>query len=229
MENQMVKFIKLTSWAIPPVKEKVTIQEYSNPDLRWNHKTRVKGACWPYKMGKQVGWTIVSPLDIQISPVEELQVSGSEDDLDEVGQMHGIDFWVKRGSTYIGLKPDGWFRYHQAKVNGVWRNLLIPNGECTFEWALGWGLEIPEDYVVLFQTLEGQDSFTVHPGLLQSDSLAQFTSSGLGISLAFEPRKEHFIRRGDPIAKLLVFHKSALTLTSEVVEGVELLEPLERT
>jgi hypothetical protein len=79
------------------------------------------------------------------------------------------------------------------------------------------------------QSIEGQDSIIVHPGLLQSDSLAPFTSSGLGLSLAFEPKKEHFIKRGDPIAKLLVFHKSALTLLAEVVEGVEMLEPLERT
>jgi len=221
MEVQKVRFLTLTSWTLPPIVETVTVPEARDADLRWGRNTRVKGACWPYKMGKQAGWTIRSPLDLHIEPVRELQVQAAEAELEELGQQHGIQFWVRRGSTYIGVAPDGWFRFHQARVAGQWRNLLIPNGECTFEWALGWGLELPEDHVALFQPIEGQDAFVVHPGLLPAERLATFTESGLGLAIAFEPRRAHTIKRGDPLAKLFVFHKSALALEAEVVERGE--------
>lgn len=125
---------------------------------------------------------------------------------------------MKRDDIYIGLKPDGWFRVHQAKVDGIWHSMFVPNGEGSFEWKMGWNVEIPEDFVLLLQPLAGEDHFIVHSGLLTAKRLIPF-HYGLGLPIAFEPKKKKLIRRGDPLAKMLIFHKSTLTLNEEVVKG----------
>lgn len=213
----VVKFIRLNNWSILPTKEKVTTPEPIPTSIRWLTKERVKGACYPYKMGKQLGWIISSPIDVNISPVEEIQIRGNREDVTEVGRMLGIDFWVQRGETFIGIKPSSWFQILQARVEDNWQGLFIPNGERTFEWRLGWGIEIPDDYFLLIQPLEGEENFIVHPGLLFPKSLEKF-NHGLGQGIAFEPKKQHKIRKGDPLARIFVLHNSALEIKDEVIE-----------
>lgn len=215
-----VKFFKFHDWALPPVKEIINLPATDASSIRWFSKERVKGACYPYKLGKQIGWTILSPIDIEIHPVDEVQIRGTQDDVLEVGNITGIDFWVQRDGTFIGIKPAGWFQIMQAKVNGIWQGLFIPNGEKTFEWRLGWGVVIPEDYMMLIQPIEGQENFIIHPGLLFSKSLDKF-NYGLGQGIAFEPKNRHKISRGDPLAKILIIHKSSLDIEAEVEERIE--------
>ncbi|HFK1754518.1 TPA: hypothetical protein ACGXP3_005003 [Bacillus cereus] len=219
-----IKFIKMNEWAILPEKNILENREiYHGDDLRWIKNNRIKGACWPYKMAHDLGWIIKSPIDIQLEPVEEVQVQCEDYELQELGAQLNIDFWVRREKTFLGIKPDGWFRVHQAKVNGNWQSLLIPNGEYTFEWRLGWGIKIPKDFVVMILPVDGNDGFVVHPGILTEKSLDKF-NEGLGFSLAFEPKKKTFIKRGTPLAKIIIFHNSALHLKSEKIEGVSNLE-----
>ncbi|ARU60298.1 hypothetical protein CBW65_03885 [Tumebacillus avium] len=216
----LVRFLKLHDWAMPPKKEKVQGVESQMNARRWLVQERVKGACYPYRMGKEIGWTIYSPINIEIFPVEEVQIKGSSEDVHEVGRMLGIDFWMARDNMFLGIKPAGWFQVQQALVDGMWQGLFLPNGERTFEWRMGWGIEIPDDYVLLIQPLEGEENFVVHPGLLFAKSLAKF-NQGLGFGIAFEPKRQHLIRKGDPLAKLLVFHKSALEIKEEIIERQE--------
>lgn len=223
MDN-VVTFLKLQDWSIPPEKEIITKEEPSANNIRWMHNSRVKGSCWPYKIAKEIGWVIKSPIDVEIEPVSELQVRCNSNELEEIQQYSGIDFWVKREEAYIGVKPDGWFRIHQAKVDDVWQPMFIPNGERSFEWKLGWGIEIPEDFVLLFQPLEYVSDFIVHPGVIPSKRLSAFNQVGLGMPIAFEPLRKAKINKGDPIAKLLVVHKSILNLKCEVREIGELIE-----
>ncbi|HEU4965260.1 MAG TPA: hypothetical protein VFV52_15635 [Bacilli bacterium] len=215
-----VTFLKLQDWALPPIQEKISTPEPVSLSLRWCTNERVKGACYPYRMGKELGWTICSPIDIEIFPVEEVQIRGTRDDVMEVGRMMGIDFWLARGESFIGIKPAGWFQMQQAKVGDSWQGLFLPNGERTFEWRLGFGVEIPEDYVLLIQPMEGEQNYIVHPGLLFAKSLGKF-NQGLGLGIAFEPIRQHKIRKGEPLAKLLVFHKSALELKTVVEDRSE--------
>lgn len=215
---EKIKFIKLTDWTMLPKKEEMQNTEFEDQGIRWIKNKRIKGKCWPYKMAKKVGWTIVSPIDITAEPVQELQVSGDEGDLENIKELTGINFWVKREDTYIGVKPDGWFRVHQAQKDGSWHPMFIPNGEGSFEWKLGWGIEIPKDYVMLFQPLEAQKDFIVHPGLLTSKKLSEFNQRSIGLPIAFEPLQTTQIKRGDPLAKMLIIHKSIMYLKSEVKE-----------
>ncbi|KEK21679.1 hypothetical protein [Bacillus gaemokensis] len=68
---EKVKFIKLNDWSLLPFKEKVSNEQFHDKEFRWIKNRRVKGACWPYKMAKEIGWTIVSSIDVEIHPVTE--------------------------------------------------------------------------------------------------------------------------------------------------------------
>ncbi|MFC5701443.1 hypothetical protein ACFPVX_09105 [Cohnella faecalis] len=214
-----VTFVKMTPWAIPPVKEKLVVHPVPDEDFRWIKQRRVKGACWPYRAAKELGWTIRSPIDVDIEPVSEMQITTEKpEEIAQIQHLSGISYWQQRENIYLGVKPSGWFQLHQFKVRNNWYQMFIPNGEGTFEWRLGWSIKIPNEHVLLFQPLEDTDSsFVVHPGLLTAKGLERF-HSGLGLPIAFEPRQTRRIRRNDPLAKLLVLHQSALSLKDTVIE-----------
>lgn len=216
-----VRFLKLNDWCVVPEKNRVDkpYQDNDESGLRWVKKERVKGLCRPYILGNTFGWSIKSPIDINIEPVKDVQVACSAEELEEIGNITSIDFWVKRGSVYIGVSPDGWFRFYQSKINNRWQNLIIPNGEGTFEWRLGWGMEIPDDYVIMIAPLfDSIKHIKVEVGILESETLNKLNSSGLGMSVAFKPLKKGIIKRGQPIANLFIFPKSALKLKVETLD-----------
>lgn len=220
-EVQKVKFIKLNDWTVlpfKPVPEK--IETNSSQNMRYVSNQRVKGMCWPYVAAQNIGWIVKSPIDINIEPVEEYQIKCTEEQLQEIGAMLEIDHWVKRGNIFLGLKPNGWFRLHQAFINGIWQNLLIPNGEKSFEWRLGWGVECPEDFILMILPIDSQEKIKVHPGVLTNKSLFDFNNNGLGLSLAMEPLKKATIKKNEPIARIMVVHKSVLNIKEEIMDLV---------
>lgn len=218
MQSEVI-FSKKTAWAIPPVKEQITVQPAYDDDFRWIKQRRVKGACWPYRAAREIGWTILSPIDVEIHPVSEIQIGAEHAaEIAQIQHLTGIHYWQRREDIYLGVKPSGWFQLHQFKIGSNWQQMFIPNGEGTFEWRMGWSVTIPEDWVLLFQPLDNADSsFIVHPGLLTAKSLDRF-HGGLGLPIAFEPKQTKLIKRHDPLAKMLVFHKSALSLRDQIIE-----------
>lgn len=210
--NQNIRFIQLQDWAILPSKpEKEPVHLKKSQHLRYVHNQRIKGVCRPYVQAQQLGWIIRSPFDLDIEPVDqEYQIACEPHELEDIGTTLGIDYWIKRGDVYLGLKPDGWFRVHQAWINNMWQALFIPNGEKTFEWRLGWGVQCPDDHVLMILPLDSQPNIKIHPGILDNTSLQQFNDAGLGLSLAFEPTVKAKIKKNEPIARIITFHKSTL-------------------
>ncbi|MGG3191079.1 hypothetical protein ABEP42_24055 [Priestia megaterium] len=222
ISNKKLTLFNLNKWSILPEKEQIDKPKINvDRDLRYIHNQRVKGVCWPYVTASKFGWIIKSPLDVAIEPVEEYQVKCDSDELEDLGGMLDVNFWIKRGDVFLGIKPDGWFRVHQARINGVWQNLFIPNGEKTFEWRLGWGIECPEDYVLMILPIPNQKKIKVHPGILTNSSLKKFNESGLGMSLAFEPIEKATIKRNEPIAKIIAFPQEALVTELQVTDKEE--------
>ncbi len=219
VSNNITKFLKLNDWSIIPEKNKGESPNSKKfEDLRYVYHQRIKGFCRPYVLAQRISWEIRSPIEVQVEPVEEYQLSCKEEELQSLGNTLNIDYWVKRGDVFLGLKPDGWFRLHQAKMNGQWHNLFIPNGERTFEWRLGWGLECTEDQIAMLLPAEGQDKIKVHSGILESGALNRFNEAGTGMSLAIEPMKKAIIKRNEVIAKLIIMPKSVPEIKSIIEE-----------
>lgn len=219
MSENIIKFLKFNDWSLIPEKNKLDSPNLKRfEDLRYVYNQRIKGVCRPYVLAQKVSWEIRSPIEVQVEPVEEYQLYCKEEELQSLGSTLNIDYWIKRGDVYLGLKPDGWFRLHQAKMNGQWNNLFIPNGERTFEWRLGWGLECADDQIAMLLPAEGQDKIKIHPGILESKTLNRFNEAGTGMSLAIEPIKKATIKRNEVIAKLIVMPKSVLDIKTIVEE-----------
>ncbi|WP_127586484.1 hypothetical protein [Paenibacillus koleovorans] len=214
----VVKFKQLLDIAILPIQEKVEEPQLHDTGSRWIHTRRVKGVCWPYRIAKEVGWTIVSPIDIAIQPVQEIQTSADNPaEFARLKQLMPMEDWVQKKDVLIGISPAAWYKVHEYSWNGLFYPMFLPNGEGTFEWRQGWSVEVPDSHVVLFQPVETQDGrFIAYPGLLAGPAIAR-VQERIGMPIAFEPVKACRIRRGEPIAKMLVLPKSVLGLKSEYI------------
>ncbi|MGE7185621.1 hypothetical protein ACQKKK_17080 [Peribacillus sp. NPDC006672] len=212
-----IKFNQLLDFAILPAKEKMVDPRWPDDSSRWIKTKRVKGVCWPYRMAKELGWTIHCPIDIDIQPVKEIQTSTKNlTEFARLKHMVPMEDWVQKQEVMIGLSPAGWYKIHEYEYDGLYYPMLLPNGEGTFEWRQGWSIEIPVNHFILIQPIEMQDGrFIVYPGMLHGPTLAR-VQERLGLPLAFEPLKECRIRRGEPLAKLLVLPMSVLSIKSEI-------------
>lgn len=214
----VVKFRKILDTAILPIKETVEEPKFYDDSSRWIKNRRVKGSCWPYRMAQEIGWTIVSPIDVDIQPVKEIQTRADNPvEFARLKQLIPMEDWTQKKDTMIGVSPAGWYKIHEYRYNGLYYPMFLPNGEGTFEWRQGWSVEVPEHHIVLFQPIETQNGrFITYPGLLAGPSISR-VQERLGMPLAFEPLQSCQIRRGEPIAKLLILPKSVLSLKTEYV------------
>lgn len=171
-------------------------------------------------MGKEIGWTILSPVDVEIKPIQEIQTSADRpEEFARLKQLVSMEDWAYKKDTIIGVTPAGWYKIHEYRYRGMYYPMFLPNGEGTFEWRQGWSVEIPDDHLLIYQPLESHDNrFITYPGVLMGPALTRVQDK-LGLPIAFEPLKESRIRRGEPIAKLLVVPKSVLTLKSEYIDS----------
>ena len=215
----IVKFTPLIDVALLPRKAKVEEPEFTDDSSRWIANRRVKGACWPYRMAKEIGWTIRSPVDVEIHPVREIQVRADRpEEFARLKQYMPMEDWTQKREILIGISPASWYKVHEYRYRGLYYPMFLPNGEGTFEWRQGWRVEVPSDHVALIYPAEEQDGrFVAHPGLLYGATLSR-VQERLGLPIAFEPLRISKIRRGEPIAKLLVLPKSVLSLKSMTVD-----------
>jgi hypothetical protein len=210
---KIVNFQPLIQAALLPVKEKLSLSPEHDTEARWIKKRRVKGACWPYRSAKELGWTIYSPIDVEIHPLEEIQTTLEKpEEFARLKQLTDMDEWVQKNDILLGVKPSAWYKIHEYSYEGRYRSMFIPNGEGTLEWRQGWTVDVPEDYLILIQPLEMMEAkFIVHPGLLVGSSLKS-VQQHLGLPIAFEPLKKCLVKRGEPLAKLYVLPKSILAI-----------------
>lgn len=219
MESE-ITFIQLHDWTVlPRKKNKMNVESSESDNIRYSNRTRVKGKCHPYKIANEFGWLIHSPFDINIEPVEdEYQIKCKDDEILSIGTTLEIDYWIKREQTYIGIRPSGWFRIHQAKIKKEWTNLFIPNGEKSFEWRLGFGVKIPKDFILMFLPVESQKKIKVHHGILTKKHLDNAIDTELGISMAFDPLKKTMIKKDEVIGRIIIINKNSLNLEAKVID-----------
>ncbi|MGG4493014.1 hypothetical protein [Brevibacillus reuszeri] len=212
-----IKFNQLLDFAILPAHEEIADTRWPDNSSRWIKTRRVKGICWPYRKAKELGWTIHCPVDIDIQPVKEIQTSIENlTELARLKHMVPMEDWVHKEDVIIGVTPAAWYKIHEYKYRGLYYPMLLPNGEGTFEWRQGWSVEVPKNHFILIQPIETQDGrFIIYPGMLHGPTLTR-VQERLGLPLAFEPLKECRIRRGEPLAKLLVLPMSVLSIKSEI-------------
>lgn len=167
-------------------------------------------------MGQEIGWVLPSPLSLTLSPIVDVQV-GADEDLAATGRLLGMSEFWRRGSGYIGTERSSWLRSYQYRgPDGAWESMFIPNGDGTAEWHLGWGLRIPDDYLLLITGLDSQPGLEIPTGLL-TDRQVNGTWDRIGLSVAIRPLQTVQLSRGEPFARMLLLHRDSLQAKLEEV------------
>lgn len=219
-----ITFTKNYNWAILPKKKKYHISEYDHRDLydsnfRWVRKTRQKELCMPWRIGNELGWYILSPIDILMSPVDDVEIHLDEKELEDTQKFLGFKNLWKRDDSYISVSND-WMKLYQYRgVNGNWEAMFIPNGEGSIEWRLGFSIKIPKGYSLLLCPIEGAEKYEIPFGLLPEKYVNEM-SSGDGISIAITPKVKFQLSRGEPFARIILIENETINAECENIENV---------
>jgi hypothetical protein len=214
-----VKFFREFDWSVLPIKKNYQPKQYDNRKLysdnfRWVRQYRRKELCTPWRIGNELGWYVLSPIDVTIDYIDDMELTLDEKELESIHKLLGFKNLWKRDNGIIAVSND-WMKLYQFEgKDNQWETMFIPNGEGTFEWRLGFSMSIPNGYSILICPLEGCTDYTVPYGLLTEKHLSRMKGNG-GISIAVKPHKKTQIRRGQSIARLILISNESLTIGHE--------------
>lgn len=214
---------KLHPWALLP--EKQHIDKLPSRDeaalleanFRYHRKARAKEFCPPWVLGQELGWQLLSPVTIDFSPVDDVQVAADADPAEAGRLLDVTEFWL-RGSTFMAAPRNSWIRSFQYRGReGGWEAMFLPNGEGTVEWHLGWAARIPDDYFLMVSSLDDSSGLEIPTGVMTAKQVNR-TWDGVGISVAIKPITTHRVTRGEPFARVALVHRDTLQAKLEVLE-----------
>ena len=87
--------------------------------------------------------------------------------------------------------------------------MFIPNGQGTIEWHLGLTIDIPDAYFLLVMEAHRIQNLEVPVGVLDRHTLLKMNDT-LGISIAIRPTGDSVLKRGQPIARIVLLHPNSL-------------------
>jgi hypothetical protein len=202
-------------WALLPHKNRINQREArSSADLydrhfRWIRRRRVAERCTPWRLGQELGWYVLSPVDVTMTPLDDIEVEFDDSELGTLGEVCGRqDLWRRQRSQLATSRTD-WLRMFQFRNrDDTWSNMFVPNGEGTAEWRLGWSVDTPAN---LFMFIFGcnVDGLEIPMGVLPPPVLSRMNES-TGLSIAVRPLREVRISRGQPVARFILLPDTAL-------------------
>jgi hypothetical protein len=174
--------------------------------FRFTGKERLAQDCGPWRLGRSLGWVVQSPIDVKLAPLDDVAVNLAEEDgASELAGALGVNYqlWHRRVSS-IAVRKNSWLHLHQFRGHeGQWEGMFLPNGQGTLEWRLGWNAHIEDQKFLVVLPLDGERRFEVPTGVLSHKQLDRMAEHG-GMSIPLQPVTQVALRRGDPIARLLV-------------------------
>lgn len=219
-----VVFSAKYSWALMPKRVKISskrVREDSavyRESFRWFRRDRAPELCVSWRLGQELGWIIESPVDVRIKPVSDVEIDREalHQDPEQLATITGRhEFW-QRESSCLGIERASWLRLYDFRHGSEWQSMFIPNGAGSIEWCLGWEMDIPSDNCAVIVPLPLMPKLGVPIGVLLRKSVAKLNGLS-GFSLAIQPNDEILVRRGDPIARLIVCDSDILNPESEYV------------
>ncbi len=217
-----VQVCQLHDWAVLPYKARV---DRSGPreearilaeHFRYHRNVRSSAACPPWVLGQELGWIIASPLRMNFTPLNDIQVTaGNDDERIETSHLFARDQFWRRSEGYIALSRNDWLRTFQYRgKEGRWEAMFLPNGQGTVEWRLGWAIRIPERYFLLVTAAGELEGITVPQGVLTAQQANRTLEQG-GFSIAIRPDRDVTVHRGQPIARIVLLSPDSLQTALE--------------
>ncbi|MBF6169202.1 hypothetical protein IU486_31360 [Streptomyces gardneri] len=218
-----IQIKKLYDWALLPEKPRVdriaaaTESDFLQQHFRFHRKFRYPEICPPWVLGQEWGWHILSPISLNLTPLDDVQVAADAQP-EAAGRVLSVtEFW-NRGEGYIAMRNNNWIKSFQYRNRGgAWEAMFLPNGAGTVEWHLGWAMKLPEEYLLLVTSLDDQGGLQVPTGMMTARQVNS-TWDSTGISVAIRPLEQTRIERGQPFCRIAVVHRSCLQAKLQVVE-----------
>jgi len=210
-------------WALPPVppappkRDDEDDQHLYDEHFRWVRKGRVADSCAPYRLARDIGWVVRSPVDVQISPVDDMAFEAPEDELAALAEQAGFNQIWRRDNICYGVRTEMALRMYDFKANSGWEAMFIVNGERSLEWRLGFTVSAPDNWGLLIVEEFGDNNIGIVPGILTAKQLHDI-SDNIGFSLAFRPERKQWIKRGEPIARLIPIHLDGIRMSARTAE-----------
>ncbi|MFE7572110.1 hypothetical protein ACFU76_35050 [Streptomyces sp. NPDC057539] len=155
-------------------------------------------------MGKELGWEVRSPVDVAFSPLDQIELDGVTEPEAAGRAANRTELW-QREKSHLAVEKTSWLHLHQFATSRGWENMFLVNGAVSVEWRLGWAAEIPRGYFLLVLPLEGVTGIEVSAGVLSSTVLTRAAQEH-GVSIAVRPTVPVTVRRGQPIARIVLLH-----------------------
>ncbi len=88
--------------------------------------------------------------------------------------------------------------------------MFVPNGAGAAEWHLGWDVEIPDGMFLLVLPAPAIPGLEVPSRVLDHRTLLR-ACEGEGISIAVRPKATVAVKRGDPVARVVLLDSASVT------------------
>ncbi|TDU02350.1 hypothetical protein EDD99_0741 [Streptomyces sp. 846.5] len=207
-----MKFQRIHPWALTPTRKTVDTEAAKERERLYRDNfmhlraARQPEFCAPWVLGQRIGWRILSPIDVTLTPLPQVEISADDTEASaaSVGKQ---EVWLRSG-TALAMDRPPWLHLYQFREGDGWGNMFVPNGQGTVEWRLGW---MPDDFqplsVMVFPS-EELPELGVAVGVLTSASLGRMQSTGF--SIAVSPRTDVQVRRGQEIARMVLVGPESL-------------------
>ncbi|MEU4807003.1 hypothetical protein [Actinosynnema sp. NPDC023587] len=210
-----VVFTTLQPWAVVPDAPHVDRRaargerDLYAEHFRYQRVTRLPADCPPWVMGQELGWLVRSPITFHPEPLEDNELAVPEDEqaADVARRLGTSELW-KRGDAWIATRNASWLRAFDFRGEHGWEGMFVPNGSGTVEWRLGWGVRIPDRYLLLVMDA-GHPGLRIPLGVLSAKVVNGMAGRG-GFSIAVEPTEPTMVRRGDTLARIVLLHPESL-------------------
>jgi hypothetical protein len=221
-QNIAVNLSRIYDWAVLPLKRRVdrtaakTRAEVLAADFRWLRAERVPENCLPWVLGYEVGWRIRSPVDVTLSPLDDVEVALSEDNEAGVRAANRAELWIRERSG-LAVSRNDWLHLYQYQTAAGWSNMFIPNGRGTVEWHLGWSVSVPDGhFLLIIPDGETPTGLEVPVGILPAKLL---NVPGREFSLAVKPNRLIKIERGRDLARMILLHSTSIKAKASDAEA----------
>ncbi|MFW0179633.1 hypothetical protein [Rothia sp. P7208] len=208
-------FREIHQWAVLPKKHVADLgsARERRQILRQNfvhlRAERQPQFCPPWVQGATLGWRIFSPIDVTLSPLDQIEIAGGDFVEASARAVGKRQIWT-RGDATIALDPPSWLNSYEFETDDGNQSMFLPNGLGTIEWRQGWTVEGWDDFGLLIVPSPQIPNLGVEIGLLSPATLERIMPKGISIAVA--PRCKVEIRRGDEIARLIPISRECMSL-----------------
>lgn len=224
-----VSFRQVCPWALLPRKIKIDVKAKQEEvrifeeNFQWLRISRSEELCWPWRMGQEIGWVVDCPVNITMDALHDVEARGAPHEQrtlsmltnctevwsynDDQGQLQRVHY----------TRNAGWIGLYDYRVGDTFHRMFFTNGQGSVEWVMGWEVRIPIGYFLLLLPYEPIRNLEVIMGVLDAKNLKRPGKSGM--SIAIRPTGPVTLKRGQPIARIILLHGDSLRAGTSVEDA----------